>query len=292
VRTNLEIDGYRVLEAATGAEGIALARTEQPALVVLDLNMPDMNGYEACRRLRTSMSTSHLPIVMLTAAVSTADKVAGMRSGADDYVTKPFDALELSARVEMTLLRASRNRDLNPLTSLPGNQAIEATIHDRIAAGRDFAAIYADLDHFKAFNDAYGFVRGDDLLKLSARCLVAAVTELGQCDDFVGHIGGDDFLVVTGPEVAEPICRRIIASFDGAAASCYDPADRERGFIVVADRRGTVQQTPLVSISLAVVSTVHRKVAHVAELSHIAAQVKSYVKGVPGSHYAFDRRGD
>ncbi|MDE3077724.1 MAG: response regulator [Chloroflexota bacterium] len=292
IRTNLEMTGYEVIASTDGEQGLELATSQLPDLVLLDLNLPSMNGYEICSRIRKQLSTSHIPIIMLTAAASTGEKVAGMRSGADDFVTKPFDALELVARVEMNLHRASRNRDLNPLTGLPGNRAIDTVLQKHMDAGEEFAALYVDLDNFKSYNDAYGFHSGDDMIKLTARCLVDAVSGLGSPEDFVGHIGGDDFLVVTRPEAAEPIARDIVRAFDEGVLSMYDERDRERGFMMTADRRGIVRPTPLVSISIAIVSNSMRRLHHVAELSHIAADVKNYVKRLSGSNFAFDRRRD
>lgn len=177
----------------------------------------------------------------------------------------------------------------NPLTSLPGNLVIQDEISARIDEGQVFALIYGDLDNFKAFNDYYGFERGDQVIMMTARLFKSAVDMLGNWDDFVGHVGGDDFVIITTPDKVDAICQYIINNFDEKIPFLYQPEDREKGYIVVCDRQGVCKQYPLVSISLAVVIN-KQNFRNYLEITEVAAEVKKYVKSLPGSAYARDRR--
>lgn len=286
----VEKHNYRALEARDGPQGLDLASQEEPDLILLDVMMPGMDGYEVCHHLRCTPRINHIPIIMLTVLSGTADKVKGMAVGADDYVTKPFDLQELAARIETHLRRTVRDMQSNPLTSLPGNRAVEEALRDRIASGGYFAVVYVDLNSFKPYNDKYGFIAGDEVLKLLARTVVASVQEYGNEHDFIGHIGGDDFVIVTTPERVENIARDIITHFDKAAPSHYSEEDRKRGYIECQDRLGNRFRAPIVSVAMAIVSNEYRPLNHPGQIAHIAAEVKQYVKRKEGSHYAFDRR--
>jgi diguanylate cyclase (GGDEF)-like protein len=189
------------------------------------------------------------------------DKVAGLEAGADDYITKPFDNLELVARVKTHLRRAKQEKSFNPLTGLPGNILIEEEIKHRVAdTKRKFAVLYVDLDNFKAFNDVYGFLKGDEVIKFVAHIMNKNVKDLGNPDDFVGHIGGDDFITITTPEKLEVICRAIINQFDSTISLFYSSEDRKRGYIVTRDRTNQEIQYPFMSLSIAVVSNEKRNI--------------------------------
>ncbi len=281
---------FDVLEARDGGEALELSAKELPDLIVLDVMMPDLDGMEVCSRLRNDPLTNHIPIVMLTAKGMLEDKLKGMGSGADDYVTKPFDPLELEARIEMHLRRSVRDGEASPLTGLPGNRAIEEAIESRIRAGRRFAVCYLDLDDFKAYNDRYGFFAGSEVIKLTAQIMLEAVRSRGGRDDFCGHIGGDDFIVITEMERTAAICEEIIRLFDARIPGHYDPADRRNGYIVSVDRRGDIQKFPLLTLSIAIVHNTYRDLHHPGKIAQIAAEVKKYAKSLEGSNYVYDRR--
>ncbi|MDQ1710090.1 MAG: hypothetical protein QOG49_1475, partial [Frankiaceae bacterium] len=175
IEINLRLEGYEVGTAFDGADALTQIGDLQPDLVLLDVMMPRVDGVEVCRRLRADPSTAHLPVIMLTAKSLSADKVVGLTAGADDYLIKPFDTLELVARVRSTMRRNAEMRAASPLTNLPGNTRITEEIAARMSAGAAFAVCYFDLDNFKAFNDAYGFLRGDDAILSLARALQTAV---------------------------------------------------------------------------------------------------------------------
>ena len=229
---------------------------------------------------------------MLTARGLSADKLEGFAIGADDYIVKPFDTPELLARIRGVLRRSRDMRAQSPLTGLPGNVRIEEEIEGRLQQGIEFAILYADLDHFKAFNDHYGFLRGDEAIQATARLLDGLVEEMGDGQGFLGHVGGDDFVVVVPPEKAADVAQMIVERFDEMADELYEPEDRTRGFIEVVDRRGELQRYPRLSISIGVASTDKRAFRHYAEAVAIATEMKTFTKASSGSSWAMDRRTD
>jgi diguanylate cyclase (GGDEF)-like protein len=286
----LEIAGYTVVTANDAAAALAFLAVEIPDLIVLDVVLPGMDGFELCRRIRRHPLCAHVPIMMLTARGETEDAVTGFDAGADDYIAKPFSPAEMLARVRAKLRRVAVDSSLNPLTRLPGNLAIENEIRRRFDGRLLWAVIYIDLDNFKAFNDVYGFVRGDEAIRLLASTLQNAIRQGGEDDDFVGHIGGDDFILVTAPVRAEPLARAIAAAFDRDVRALYDPADLERGWITTTDRRGVVSLYPVMSLSLAVVTDEHRKITSYQQIGEVAAELKRFAKKQSGSYIATDKR--
>jgi diguanylate cyclase (GGDEF)-like protein len=291
VEVNLRLEGFEVVTVNDGRDALECAFREVPDLVLLDIMMPTMDGYEVCQRLRADARTSNVSIIMLTAKSLSADKVVGLTAGADDYIIKPFDPMELVARVKSALRRATDLRATNPLTGLPGNPRIEREIRRRADEGRKVVVIYADLDYFKSYNDRYGYMRGDEAIKLTADVLRHAL--LDSTDAFVGHIGGDDFVAVASPEsvdVIEAACEQIVRDFDAKVRDLYDPADAERGFVEIQDRRGSVVRYPLLTISIGVGHNLIRPVADHRQLVEIATELKNYAKRQETSSYEIDRR--
>ncbi len=290
LRVFLERSNFRVVLAENGDEAVHLAQESVPDLILVDVMMPQMDGYEVCRQLRNDTRTSHLPILMLTSRSTVGDKLTGFECGADDYVTKPFDLDELLARIGALLRRAREIPVRNPLTGLPGNRLLQEELRHRLQHGEDMALLYVDLDNFKAFNDAYGFIRGDEAIQLLARLIRETVTEKGSPNDFIGHIGGDDFAIITSPALIEEICAPLIARFDADILSLYDAEDIERGFLRGYDRHGVPHRFPLMSISIGVVTNQSSRYTDVAELGRTAAEMKHYAKRQSGSSYAVDQR--
>jgi PleD family two-component response regulator len=281
---------YQPIEARDGKEALSICEREKPDIIILDVMMPDLDGLEVCLRLRGEILTSHIPIILLTAKGLLEDKIKGMETGADDYLTKPFDPLELEARISMHLRRSIRDGEASPLTGLPGNKAIEEAIASRIEAGLKFAVCYVDLDDFKAFNDRYGFFAGSEVIKLTAQLVVESVEKYGAVDDFIGHIGGDDFIVVTEMERAPLITQEIIRIFDIRIPAYYDPDDRNLGYIVSTDRMGAIHKFNIMTITVAIVHNTYREIEHPGKVAQIAAELKKYGKLKDGSNYVFDRR--
>jgi diguanylate cyclase (GGDEF)-like protein len=284
---------YDVAEADCGEEALRLARVGDYRLMLLDLMMPGMSGQEVCVRLRRNPRTCHMTVVMLTARDREEDVVAGLQSGADDYIVKPFKVSELKARIESHLRRQWRELQANPLTGLPGNMQIEQVIRAQLRSHGDFAVCYADLNNFKTFNDQYGFTAGDAVLGYTAELLTAVVAEHGDPDqDFVGHIGGDDFVLITGPDRVETLCRAIVGRFDAEIGRYYAEEDREVGGLFARDRQGNKTFVPLMGISLAVVAVRDGDYEHPAQISQTAAEIKKYIKQQGGdkSRFMIDRR--
>jgi len=290
VEVNLRSAGYDVSVASDGEQALEKAAALRPDLVLLDVMMPRIDGFEVAQRLRRNPQTASTSIIMLTAKALSTDKVLGLTAGADDYIIKPFDPIELLARVKGTLRRAKEMRNLSPLTGLPGNIRIQEEIERNVRDDRPFAVVYCDLDNFKAYNDEKGFVRGDRLIQASARIIQDAVVEFAGTDGFVGHVGGDDFVAVVPPESAEDIAKRIVERFDGDIHEFYEREDIKRGYIEVEDRKGEMQKLPLAGISVGIATTEVRRFEHYGEAVAVATEMKQFAKREPRSWYAIDRR--
>jgi diguanylate cyclase (GGDEF)-like protein len=241
-------------------------------------------------RLRSNPRTSNMSIILLTAKALTADKVLGITKGADDYIIKPFDPIELMARVKGTLRRAQEMRAESPLTGLPGNIRILDFLGSLVSTEQPFALLYADLDHFKAYNDHYGFLRGDDALRFAARTIQETALDVCGDDVFVGHLGGDDFVVICPPEVAERICKEILERAARDFPTLYEEEDRRRGHIEVENRQQQVERFPLLSVSIGVATTSRRRFTHPSEAVEVATELKEYAKRAEGPSFAVDRR--
>ena len=290
VKINLELDGFEVETAVDGEDAMQKATSTPPNVIILDIMMPRMDGLTALHRLRSQAGTANIPIILLTARGLPEDRVRGLELGADDYITKPFDITELAARVRAVLRRTQAARDLSPLTGLPGNFKITAEIEDCIREERAFALVHGDLDNFKAFNDHYGFMRGDEVIRFCASSFSEAVESLGMAGTFIGHIGGDDFVAIIAPEMSELFAKEVIERFDDGILDLYDTADALRGYIEVIDRRGERYAFPVVSLSLGVASTHVREIGTQWEASAIAVEMKEFAKKQQGSTYRIDRR--
>ncbi|MDD3983547.1 MAG: response regulator [Candidatus Omnitrophota bacterium] len=286
----LSEDNYDISKARDGEEALKVIRSRPFDLIILDHNMPKMTGREVCAEIKKDILLRHIPVLMVTGKGEVHDKVCGLEAGADDYIVKPFEPKELLARIRMTLKRSERDLDANPLTRLPGNISIIGELSERIDKKEKFAVCYVDLNKFKAYNDSYGFEHGDDIIKETARILIRAVQEIGTDSDFIGHIGGDDFVVITKVETAEAISGRIIADFDLSAPHFYNETDRENGYILAKDRAGNMQKVPLVSVSIGIVTNELRKIEHVAQVGEIGAELKAFAKSKEGSNYVKDKR--
>ena len=286
---------YNVIEAANGQDALSVVKTNTPDLVLLDYKMPGMSGIEVCQIIKSDLLLQHLPIIMLTGKGEVGDKVTGINAGADDYIVKPFVPEELLARIKMVLRRTERDLEANALTRLPGNLPITAALQKQIEFTQKdpnyrFAVCYLDVDKFKSFNDRYGFERGDEIIKETARILIRAVKESDNPDDFIGHVGGDDFLIITTPVRAEKICQRIISDFDKIAPSFYNEEDRKAGFIIGTNRKGQEEKFSLLTISIGIVTNEARKIDHVAQIGEIGAELKKYAKSFSGSIFVKDKR--
>jgi len=292
LKLTLSEENYEIIEAQNGEEALEIIRAKPLDLVLLDYKMPKMDGRTLCNVIKKDLLLAHLPIIMVTGKGEIHDRIEGIDSGADDYVVKPFEPKELLARIRMVLRRTKRDLEANPLTRLPGNVAILNELSNSIASKKPYAVCYVDLDKFKTYNDKYGFEHGDTVIRETARILLAATKEFGQPDDFIGHIGGDDFVVVTSPEAADKICEKIIRDFDQASPLFYNQEDRKNGYTIGENRQGKTQKIPLLSVSIGVVNSQLRQIKHVAQIGEIGAELKKAAKALEKSNYVKDKRQD
>jgi len=285
---------YEVIVAENGLQVLELVASNPDIVcIVMDLMMPHLDGFKTTHVLKSNFTTYHLPIIILTSQIASEDMALAVEMGADDYMKKPFDAVELRARLVMNLRRSERDQNSNPLTKLPGNSIINRTILARI--DQPVAVLYADLDNFKAYNDKYGFNMGDKIIQRTAEILALAVKQAGNPSDFLGHIGGDDFVILSTPEKSELISENICKEFDKTVPQeFYNKEDLDNKKIITYDRLGELREFPLVSITVAIVTNEKRDLTSMPQIAQIAAELKHYAKTKPGgetgSSYVKDRR--
>lgn len=290
LKYQLEEAGYEVDVAGDGQEGLKAVEVNPPDLILMDVMMPEMDGNAACHVLKSCQRTRQIPIIMLTAMSGADDKIRGLVEGANDYITKPFDRKELLARVSNLLEWGRLQRDSNPLTGLPGNHSIEAELARRLEAQLPFVFMYADLDNFKPFNDFYSYQKGDQAIRLVALLLQRVVEREGSPGDFVGHIGGDDFVMILDADRARHVGEEFKREFDREIPELYSKTDRARGFTQVLNRKGDLERYPIMTVTIAAVAIEAKCFTHVAQISDIAAELKHHGKQQAGSVIVWDRR--
>lgn len=290
LKTSLTSADYEVFTASDGLRGIEIAVAERPDIIILDVMMPEMDGFEVARQIRNNTAIAHVPIIMLTARSEADSVVDGLDAGADDYMAKPFDINEVLARVKAHLRRSRTERSINPLTSLPGNTVILDKLQKLVKNAAPFAVIYADIDNFKSYNDTYGFLQGDVVLRDLGVILVNATRKWGNSHDFVGHVGGDDFIICTTPDKIDGICQEVIDCFDTDMPKLYSTEDRARGFVAGYSREGTKVEHNLITISMSVVTNEHRSIENHWQIAELASEVKRLTKQMNHSIYIKDLR--
>ena len=288
--SRLEARGYSVITCDSSLGAVRLVNEDMPDLILLDAQMEQIWGDELPRVIKKNIHNFFVPIIMMTAREQIAEQIMGMHRGFDDIILKPFNPLELQLRIEMNLKRAQETVQANPLTKLPGNIAIEHTIKGKITSGEKFSVCYIDIDNFKSFNDKYGFDKGDDVIVQTSRILFHAAQTFGDGDIFVGHIGGDDFVVILKPEYEEVFATKCIEEFDRLMPTHYSKEDQKAGKIFIKNRRGEEEQYPLMSISIAAVTNLNRTFTNTGEIAQTATEVKKFLKTQSGSNYLRDRR--
>ncbi|MGD9643322.1 MAG: response regulator [Elusimicrobiales bacterium] len=286
---------WEVTTAEDGVSALEKISVRTPDVIVLDLNMPRMGGRQLLSELRRNPRTAFVPIIIISGDSNSAEQAAEFNLGADDFVPKPFESSELVARIEGAVRRARRMLAANPLTFLPGGPAIEEEVSARIRLGGPLAFFYLDIDNFKAYNDNYGYLNGDGAIRMAARVLAEVQACFTAEDIFVGHIGGDDFVLMCDPARAEDVASLIVEKFDAAAPGLYNPMDGARGSIIAKDRAGSVREYPLMSLTIAIATNEKRTLEHYAKIADITAEIKKHLKGRPsgsGSVWLKDRRRD
>lgn len=252
---HLQSEGYETEHAFSGEEALARLEKSAPDLVILDLMLPGMDGYEVCRLMQADARLNHVPVIMLTARTSVPNKVLGYQRGADDYMVKPFDPDELSVRVRAQLHHLYHDA-VSELTGLPGTELVERKIDElRSSSGQAWAIIYIDIMNFTAYNESYSFIEGDDMINMAAHALRQAIEAEGKETDFVGHLGGDQFVIITRPERIEKIKEAATRIFQEGTRDFYSPTDRDQGYILIVNHQGLLSQMELCALSFDVVSS-------------------------------------
>ncbi|MGD9376017.1 MAG: diguanylate cyclase, partial [Anaerolineae bacterium] len=224
-------------------------------------------------QLRSNLRTSHIPIIFLTQKDERSDQITGLERGADDYITKPFDLQLLMLRVQGALRRANWLNLTSPVTGLPSSKLVEDQLR-QIIRREDWAVLYIGINHIDDFNDVYGFVAGDDVLRFTVMILAEVVDELGSGSEFIGHIGGDDFIIISEPESAPKIKERLQQRFDEEVVTFYNFKDRERGHIEVVDGEGKKQQAPLMTVAVGLIYHDTVPFSDIREITEVAAEAR------------------
>ncbi|MBN1146633.1 MAG: response regulator [Anaerolineales bacterium] len=264
---------YDVDTALRGSDALEKTRQNLPHLIVLDIMLPDIDGFEVCRILRTNTRTSHVPIIFLTQKDERSDKLQGLELGADDYITKPFDIEELKLRVQRAIERAEQQSLTDPRSGLPSGRLIEEQLR-RIIRVDSWGFIDIRILHFEAFKEVYGFVASDDVLRFTAMLIGEVVDEYGTLNDFIGHAGGDNFTVITTEEAAPKISARIRERFNEEVLSHYNFMDREQGYIPTVGPDGQEEKAPLMTLAIGSVSPSEYDFADIREITELAAEAR------------------
>ncbi len=264
---------FEVEIASRGSEVLEKTRQGLPHLIVLDIMLPDIDGYEVCRLLRTNTRTSHIPIIFLTQKDERSDKLQGLELGADDYITKPFDIEELKLRIQNAISRAERDSLTDPHSGLPSSRLIEDQLRTIIRTD-SWSFVDLRINKYEFFKDVYGFVAGDDVLRFTAMLINEIVDEYGNMDDFIGHAGGDNFILITSEENSAQIQAALKARFAEEVQSHYNFMDREQGFIESKNENGEAVKNPLMSLSIGSVSHSQHEFADIREITELAAEAR------------------
>lgn len=272
-------------------ELMALSLRGRPRVVAFDARKGSGEAFEACRRLKTDSYTGVIPCIIVVDAAR-SDFKAAFDAGADEVMRANDVAEEMITRLDAMLRRSDRDLTVHPSTRLPGAVEIEAEVQRRLTGGELFAMCYADLDHFKEFNDRYSYHDGDRVIRILAKILHDVVKGISREGGFVGHIGGDDFIFVIPVAAINEVCSEIVSIFDTLIPFQYSEQDRRAGYFFGKDRRGQLHRVPLMTVSIGVVTNERRHFTHAAQVSELATEMKSYAKTLPGSVFSIDRRTD
>jgi len=273
LRIYFQSQGYEVAVAPRGGDALEMCRQQLPNIVVLDIMLPDIDGYEVCRQLRSNLRTSHIPIIFLTQKDERSDKIQGLELGADDYITKPFDVEELRLRVKNAIARATYESLTNPTTGLPSARLIEDQLR-RLLRRDNWGIIYIGIDRLEPFKDVYGFVAADEVLRYTAMVLGETADRIGTPEDFIGHIGGDDFLVITRKELVRPMVQDMTRRFSEGIVTHYDFKTRQQGYLVIRDDQGNEQRVGLMELVVGAITSDDGPFTDIREITEAAAAAR------------------
>jgi len=270
--------GYEVDTAMRGSEALEKTRQVLPHLIVLDIMLPDIDGYEVCRTLRTNTRTSHIPVIFLTQKDERSDRLQGLELGADDYITKPFDIEELKLRVQGAIRRSERESLTDPRSGLPAGRLIEEQLR-RIIRETGWAFLDIRVNNFDAFKDVYGFVAADDVLRFAGMLIGEVLDELGTPADFVGHAGSDNFVIITTDGASQGIRQKLKDRFNEEVKSHYNFMDRQQGFVLAPTADGKMEQFPLMTLAIGMVAPSQQSFSDIREITELAAEARRQDSG-------------
>ncbi len=284
--------GYEVFPHDPLVKEITTIKKIAPDVIIMDVQSASKEQLEVCHLLKEDFTTNFIPIITLIDKRQLRGQLLNLKYGVDDYLIKPPDPLDLRVRIEMAMRRAQYSFYASSLTGLPGGRIIEEVLKEKLKDEQtSFSFGYCDLDNFKYFNDVYGYLKGDRVIMQTAYMLYSALKKMGNSDDFIGHIGGDDFVFITTPNLYGKICNYFITMFDKIIPFHYSKADREQGFVVARDRTRTLKKIPLMSISVAIVNRdVTSNIKNIVAVNEKLVEIKQYLKNIPGSKFMTDRR--
>ena len=271
-------------------EQINIALKNIPFLIIINEDSIDRDVAELCKKIRTDEDNQITPIIVVSSKEEKSHRLDVLRESVEYFVKKPVDPDYLYFTVKNLNRLLNINRRISPLTGLPGNVQIHAELKKRLSKKEDFSVLYLDLDNFKAYNDVYGFLKGDQIIEFTARVISKCIHEKYLENSFIGHIGGDDFIAIVPSIEVDSVCQSILATFDKEVVRFFTDDDLEKGYIEVANRKGIIEQFALTSLSIGVVVAEKGRFMNILEIGEVGAQVKHMAKSIMGSSYAIDRR--
>lgn len=284
--------GYEVsLMDPSPSSGIEVIKRVSPDIIVVDVQSASKEQLDICRNLKKDFSTSFIPVITLINKRHLRAQLLNLEQGVDDYLIKPPDPLDLRIRIEMAMRRVNHSIHASPLTGLPGGKILEDVLKEKLNSGEPFSFAYVDIDNFKSFNDVYGYRKGDKVILQTAYLLFTTLKDFGNSDDFISHIGGDDFAFITTPDKYERVCKKFIIFFDNIIPFHYSDSDRIKGFVMARDRARKIKKSPLMSVSIAVFNKDDSsKVKSIIEVNERIVEIKRFLKTIPASIFMAERR--
>ena len=281
---------YEVIVCSDGNRAMDLATKKYPDLIIIDAHLSATDALSLCKTLKYDFITAYIPIIILIEKRQLRRSLLDIEQGIDDFLIRPPDPIDLEIRIALSLKSADHQFHANALTKLPGNRSIEKVAKSQLEEKKAFSFAYLDINNFKAFNDKYGYIAGDRVILQTAKIISSCVKRLGNPHDFVGHIGGDDFVYITTPEKEELIARECIAEFDRLIPLHYSSEDRRIGHIKTKNRKGVLSNIPLMGLSIAIVNNVTTKIQSIFQLIEITFEIKNFLKNYHSSNYLVNRR--
>ena len=286
----LEESGYTVSTATNAPEAFWHIDTDRPDLILLDIEMADMSSFDICRIIKEAENSHLLPIILISRQDYQNDVLIGLDIGADDYIIAPYNTRELLSRIKNAIRRVEHLLASSSITRLPGSAETYRKISSMLIKNNDFSVIYIDIDNLRHFNAKYGYIKGDIIIKHLAEIIIAQTKSYGNEHDFVGHLGKDDFVIITTPECSGEICEAAIQHFDEKTKNLYPDEDIQNGYFTLLTRQGNHERIPLTTISAAIVPCTPSRFSNVIQISETAGSLKFKLKSLPGSNYLTDKR--